>query len=270
MIRLADTETEEGLGRLLAGCGFDRALGSKIYTHALCYGNRYRFCDLWLVEADGQVAGAASQYNGTVTLTLSEAADPAEVGEFLQATVGAVFEMDAQTARRLGPHLPAHWGRATHPVLCWRGPAPVPTPLPPGRTLEETPPLGQVHQLLCQATPGFEGEAPFEAWYVDSSCRMRRGLCHAALVKGEGQALATAGVYHRMPGCGVIACVATHPRHRRQGYAAHLLHHLVGGLLEAGETPFLLAATPDLAPYYQGLGFSLWGEATVLTRTAGE
>lgn len=249
---------------LVEGCAFDPALGGRILTYANCYGNNFLFCDIWVIEEAGRILGAVSQYNGSVTVSASPEANMEELAGLLAVTPGVEFEARSETMEALRPFLPENWYYEESAIMCWQGEAPALTPIPRGLALVEKPPLGRVHELLCGCFEGFSQAAPFMSWYVDVSCRMRRGISTIYTLEDKrGEALATAGIYYGGPAAGVIACVGTRPDSRGRGYGKVLLERCVAKLLEEGRTPYLNTAHDGLIPYYEGLGFVRAGSRTV-------
>jgi predicted GNAT family acetyltransferase len=76
-------------------------------------------------------------------------------------------------------------------------------------------------------------------------------------VKVGGQLVAMAGERLRPEGFTEVSGVCAHPDHRGKGYAAALMLHVAGKIVERGETPFLhsYADNAGAIALYQALGF---------------
>uniref|UniRef100_B0T8U7 GCN5-related N-acetyltransferase n=1 Tax=Caulobacter sp. (strain K31) TaxID=366602 RepID=B0T8U7_CAUSK len=76
-------------------------------------------------------------------------------------------------------------------------------------------------------------------------------------VKVDGRLVAMAGERLRPKGFTEVSAVCTHPDHRGEGYAARLMLHVAGKIVERGETPFLhsFAHNSGAIALYEALGF---------------
>ena len=76
-------------------------------------------------------------------------------------------------------------------------------------------------------------------------------------VKVDGQLAAMAGERLRIEGFTEVSGVCAHPDHRGKGYAAALMLHVAGKIVERGETPFLhsYADNAGAIALYEALGF---------------
>ena len=77
-------------------------------------------------------------------------------------------------------------------------------------------------------------------------------------VRVDGHLAAMAGQRFRPTGWCEISAVATHPGHRRQGLAAHLVRVVAAGIVARGEVPLLHAAADNIAAIglYEAMGFT--------------
>ncbi|HEY8617656.1 GNAT family N-acetyltransferase [Phenylobacterium sp.] len=84
-------------------------------------------------------------------------------------------------------------------------------------------------------------------------------------VKRNGELIAMAGERLRPDGYTEVSGVCTHPEHRGQGYAAGLMRHVAGKILDRGETPFLHAYATNTGAIglYETLGFRVRTQVTM-------
>ena len=76
-------------------------------------------------------------------------------------------------------------------------------------------------------------------------------------VKVDGRLVAMAGERLQPDGFTEVSAVCAHPDHRGKGYAARLMLHVAGKILDRGETPFLhsFADNKGAIALYEALGF---------------
>jgi len=77
-------------------------------------------------------------------------------------------------------------------------------------------------------------------------------------IRWKEKLVAMAGERMRFPGFTEISAVCTHPDHRHRGYSSGLVHALIRGILDRGDTPFLHIYSDNSAAgsLYEHLGFS--------------
>lgn len=83
-------------------------------------------------------------------------------------------------------------------------------------------------------------------------------------IRREGRLVAMSGERLKPPGYTEVSAVCTLPEVRGQGLAGRLVRHVVAGIEERGETPFLHAfhTNPAIA-LYERLGFTLRARPTI-------
>lgn len=89
-------------------------------------------------------------------------------------------------------------------------------------------------------------------------------------IQREGRLAAMAGERMKVPGFTEVSAVCTHPDYTGRGYAALLMHRVMRGITERGETPFLHSRADNTRAIdlYQRLGFRqrLTGHFVILAR----
>jgi ribosomal protein S18 acetylase RimI-like enzyme len=103
--------------------------------------------------------------------------------------------------------------------------------------------------------------------------RRRTGILGRYLgIHQDGQLVALSGERMFLGDCREVSAVCTHPGYRGRGYAALLMQHIMYGMEEQGQTPFLHvgAANKKAQALYQALGFKVTRELkhSRLERTA--
>ena len=121
-------------------------------------------------------------------------------------------------------------------------------------------PLREIHSLLSSVFANF---SRFDAWYVDTSHRMRHGYCHYSAERSNGAVSSIAMTVAEAKDCALIGCVATAPIYRGQGAATRCISHLINVL--TSNTIFIAPADNYSASLYKKLGFvpcGTWSELT--------
>ncbi len=129
------------------------------------------------------------------------------------------------------------------------------------RDICTTPHLPDVYHLLAEHFPHI---APFEAWYVDFSHRVRHGHCHLAAVMSEGKPVSVATTVAETGEWVILGQVATHPQFRRRGYAAKCLKALISKC--KGKSLYILPVDEYAQKLYGNLGFTQCGDWAELER----
>lgn len=120
-----------------------------------------------------------------------------------------------------------------------------------------------VYALLNEC---FEVLPPFESWYLDVCHRIRHDCCHIASVCENGAPISSAMTVAEHPNGAVIGAVATHPAHRRKGYAGRCVTALAETMLGQNKTVYICPKTDSAKRLYETLGFITCDETVVLER----
>ncbi len=107
---------------------------------------------------------------------------------------------------------------------------------------------------------------PFESWYLDVCHRLRRDLCHIAAVCENDIPISSAMTVAEHQNGAVIGAVATHPAHRRKGYAGRCVTALAESMRLRNKTVYICPKTDSAQRLYESLGFILCGETVILER----
>ena len=121
--------------------------------------------------------------------------------------------------------------------------------------------LQDIYSLLSSVFANF---SRFDAWYVDTSHRMRHGCCHYAVERFNGAVSSIAMTVAEAKDCALIGCVATAPIYRGQGAATRCISRLINIL--TSNTIFIVPADDYSASLYEKLGFvscGMWSELTL-------
>lgn len=125
----------------------------------------------------------------------------------------------------------------------------------------EAPFLPDVYTLLAANFPHI---APFEAWYVDYSHRVRHGHCHIAAIMCDGKPVSVATTVAETETAVILGQVATDTAFRCRGYAAKCLFSLINKC--QGKELYILPVDKYAEKLYISLGFCPAGDWAELTR----
>lgn len=103
---------------------------------------------------------------------------------------------------------------------------------------------------------------PFENWYVDTSHRIRHGICKTAGVECDGVLVCTAMTVAESADAAIIGAVATAPTHRRQGMANACLRGLVTAIYAENKQKSIMISPKNSGAekLYSQIGFTVCGE----------
>ena len=143
--------------------------------------------------------------------------------------------------------LPGTFSR-TGAVLRWESPRREFSPM------GETPSPRRLYPLLKTC---FEKFAPFDGWYVDTSHRLRHGLCHIRAISDGERVISSAMTLAESDAAVLFGAVATDPASRGD----HLAFHCLSGLIEdcKGKELYICPRTPGIQAAYEKFGFSACG-----------
>ena len=120
--------------------------------------------------------------------------------------------------------------------------------------------LDSVYALLNDC---FDTIAPFDAWYVDISHRLRHDLCHIAVIQEADKPISFASTVAETEENAILGQVATASTSRRKGYAGRCVLDLI--YRTQGKRLYILPAHKAAEDLYTKLGFipcGTWAELT--------
>ena len=225
---------------------------AMLYSAHAVYGQENTAPRFWANESGGICALSGD------ALIISGQFDPQELSSLWAITGAAQLRGRKEDVAPLAQHLQKE--PKTRPIL-W---------LPHGSALRNIPQEPQISAPspariypLLQTVFGLP-QNRFPAWYCEVSHKIRHGLGNVCAIEQDGTVAATAGIYHQNQEAALLSSVATHPDHRRRGYAAALCGHLAQSALEQGRCPFVICRDEAANRVYQRIGFAFWGEEWTL------
>ena len=249
MIRLIEIETSA----FTQFCAHD-ALGARILATLRSYtgltGSDAAQC--WAQEINDQPIAVISLIDGFATLYANESADWDELAIFLQMQSCLHLQCDAQIAR----HLPLEEAWRSQ-VLRFNAPARAPLI---GVEIIRANDPSEIFELL---ESNFASVKNRELWMADMALRWRRGTARSWLLRREGVNHSTASAMALAENHAYLGAVATLPEMRGQGLAGELLARVAEQQKAEGREA-ILSCLPELAGFYQSVGFETAGEWVML------
>ena len=228
MIQAVIPETLPQLETLLEKDDF---IGMRMASTLRCYGLQSDVCRFYLIDNT-----AALMTQGSFALLCGVAQDVEEVEQFLHFAHIEAFQSNLTMLHtwRIEPKLLMRFTGCAQPRCA--------------AEVDVQPNLWQLAQS------GLLPQAQAEIWYADTCVRVNKGEADVFAVRSAEGYAAMAGVYCKGPYSVYLSAVATQEAHRKQGFAATLVHALCCVYEE--NTIYLLCA-PAMRKFYERLGFVL-------------
>lgn len=241
--------TKEGLSYFLSFAQKD-VYGLRMAAYAAAYGPTYEFARFWVQEWEGKLTAAVSKIDCDVAVTVTPAADRAELYAFLNAIgFSSLFcEEGFEKGLRVDA---AQYGWVMEQVGA------LPQQRQTTGRLEDSPHLKEVYSVLNGAQSDWVAVKNFEGWYADVSHRIRHKTAQACLLRAEDGAPAAVVMLLSVTEHAVImGGVATLPQYRRRGYGSILIRHFAERLKAEKKQIFLLREDGKNEEFYHALGFT--------------
>lgn len=227
------------------------SFGTRIYSHYLCYGHNLSFADFWVQVIDDDIACAFCRLDGDFVVCLSDSADFAEVAAFLKFQDKLSITFDEKYSK----YLDIDYDNCTYgDVLVYVGSD---KPIPDFTTL--TPQLRQYHDLLmtCESDDFFVPQ--YHNFLSDVSRRQQRDMCEICGIETQGLLVSCAMTVSQTDFSVILGAVATHPQHRKHGYAGCVVRTLAQHFAQL-DSVFIYTTIERNSRYYEGQGFKLCGK----------
>ena len=215
----------------------------RIVSSAEAYGLGTPFLDIW--QGNGC---CFSRMDGVMTVSgtpLPEFLE--ETALFLRASGAGQLSCSRETAVQLG-----FAPDSTGPILCRKQAGGV-LPLPPS-----FPSPRQLYEVLKSCEGEHFPVPEFEAFYLDTSHRLRHGTAAAVLHQIDGQPAACTLALAVTQTAALLTAVAVHPRFRHKGLGSRVVEEICRQL--GGRRLFLFRSPEENQSFYEKLGFVPCGE----------
>ncbi len=225
------------------------SFGTRIYSHFLCYGYKYDFVSFWVqVNEYNNISAAFCRIDGDFIVCISDDADFEEITSFLefQDKLSITFSLKYCTRVSLDTSV-----KSTGDVLTYEGNN--------KKVLScdiITPELKEYHNLLlsCESEDFFVPN--YLTFLSDVSRRQQKNMCDVFGVEIDDELVSCAMTVSYTDFSVILGAVATHPEHRKQGYAGCI----VKGLAEKYrylDSVYIYTTVERNSLFYKSLGFKI-------------
>ncbi len=250
MIKIIDSDFEliEDFEKF---CAID-SFGSRIYSHFLCYGYQFDFVDFWVqITEDHNVVSAICRFENDFILCLSDDSDFDEVSAFLDFQNKSSIMFDDSYDKKLK-------------ILCEKKHiGDVLTYVGDDKDILHCeiicPEPKMYHKLLstCESEDFFVPE--YFGFISDVTRRINKNLCLMYGIIKNNELVSCAMTVSQTKTNVILGAVATHPEHRKNGYAGSIVKTLAEQFLHL-DNVYIYTTVERNTRFYKSLGFKATGK----------
>ncbi len=226
------------------------SFGTRIYSHYLCYGYELNFVDFWVQITDENITCAICRIDGEFVLCLCDDADFTEVSAFLSFQDKHTITFDEKYLKCLETDCnDCSYGDVLEYFSSDED-------IPDYKTL--SPQLKDYHVLLltCESDDFF---VPDYLYFLsDVSRRQQRNMCEICGVEIDNALVSCAMTVSYTDFSVILGAVATHPEHRKHGYAGCVVRKLAESFVD-DRSVYIYTTVERNTRFYEGLGFRVCG-----------
>lgn len=221
-------------------------IGVKAITPLIAYGTEYDFAESWVQRendaGDATVTAFISRFYGDVTVCATPTADRAELEMFLQ-TIGY---------SGLVSNIPLFDIAVDGHIMCLpQGDACTATVHNDKTQITENGSLKEFYELLSKNYPD-NVFSRYEDWLVDLSHRVRHGVSETAVLRCDGENVATAAALSITDRAVLLGAISVNPNQRGRHFAHTLVKHFADKFRD--RTVYIMCK-PDKIGLYEKAGF---------------
>ena len=227
------------------------SFGTRIYSHFLCYGYEYNFIDFWVQIVDETVVSVMCRLDGDFVVCACKNTDFSELSAFLnfQNKLSVTFDfcykndivIDCITDA-VGDVLKIEKIKGDikdYPVII--------------------PELKEYHELLLTCKSSDFSVPDYMQFLSDVSRRQMRDMCTIYGIKAEDTLVSCAMTVSYTDTSVILGAVATHPEHRKHGYAGAIVRSLADKFLLEKDV-YIYTTIEKNTRFYESLGFFVTGK----------
>lgn len=223
------------------------SFGTRIYSHFLCYGYEFDFVSFWVqINETGDISAAFCRIDGDFIVSLIEKADFDEISSFLsfQDKRSITFNLKYADIINL-----CYREKSTGDILFYQG-----NDKAVFAYDTFTPQLKDYHNLLlsCESDDFFVPE--YLTFLSDVSRRQQRDLCDIVGIVSNNELVSCAMTVSYTDFSVILGAVATHPSHRKHGYAGCIVKNLAEKYKHL-DSVYIYTTIERNTFFYESLGF---------------
>ena len=221
-------------------------IGVKAITPLIAYGTEYDFAESWVQRendaGDATVTAFISRFYGDVTVCATPTADRAELEMFLQ-TIGY---------SGLVSNIPFFDISVDGHIMCLEQGNACTAAVSNDKTqITENGSLKEFYELLSKNYPD-NVFSRYEDWLVDLSHRVRHGVSETAVLRCDGENVATAAALSITDRAVLLGAISVNPNQRGRHFAHTLVKHFADKFRD--RTVYIMCK-PDKIGLYEKAGF---------------
>lgn len=230
------------------------SFGTRIYSHFLCYDYEFTFVDFWVQFADENCSDITAVYcklDGEFIACFSEKTDFCEASSFLNFHEKISLTFDNKYADSLDIE---YFKSIIGDVLIYKGNV--------NNTHEfdtYSPSLKDYHNLLLSCESEDFIVPPYLNFLSDTTRRQTRNLCSMCGINVEDTLVSCAMTVSQTDFSVILGAVATHPEHRKNGYAGRVVTKLAQSFSHL-DSIYIYTTIERNTRFYQGIGFDVCGQ----------
>lgn len=233
-------------------CSID-SFGTRIYSHFLCYGYEPVFVDFWVQICDRSITCAVCKLEGDFVVCATENTDFEELSAFINFQDKLTLTLDSKFSQLLDI---AFDTRHTGDILMYSNKSNLSCDYE-----IITPQLREYHELLlsCRSDDFFVPD--YQHFLSDVSRRQMRDLCKIYGIRVDDTLVSCAMTVSYTDFSVILGAVATHPMHRRHGYAGCIVSSLAESVKDIGNV-YIYTTVKRNTKFYESLNFFVCSQWT--------
>lgn len=249
MIKIIDKEFEL-FDEFKTFCKKD-SFGTRIYSHFLCYGYEYNFVDFWVQLIDDCIVCAVCRLDSDFVVCACENTDFSELSMFLnfQDKLSVTFDFCYKDQIFVD-----HCLQSVGDVLKIEN---IKGDIKD--YLMITPELKEYHELLLTCKSSDFSVPEYLQFLSDVSRRQMREMCTIYGIKTNNTLVSCAMTVSYTDTSVILGAVATHPNHRKHGYAGTVVKNLANKFVLEKDV-YIYTTIEKNTRFYESLGFYVTGK----------
>ncbi|MBE6823841.1 MAG: GNAT family N-acetyltransferase [Ruminococcaceae bacterium] len=250
MIKIIDSEFKL-LNEFERFCSID-SFGTRIYSHFLCYGHGFDFVDFWVqISESGCITSAISCLDNDFVLCFSSDSDFIELSAFInfQSKNSITYDIEYDDKLKI-----IYDTKLTGDILTYFGNN---KDILPYEIISPEPKVYHELLLTCESEDFIVPD--YFNFLSDVTRRISRNLCVLSGIIKDNSLVSCAMTVSQTKNCVILGAVATHPDHRKHGYAGSVVKTLAEKFRHLNKV-YIYTTVERNTRFYESLGFTISGK----------